>query len=791
MAGGLLASRYPIGPVGAVAALLLWSGVNFRWPLAWLVALPALLPISGFATWTGWFAFEELDLLVLGAAAGGYARIALLPPSRLPHNSRVSASGTAVLLIIAFALSSAVALYRGIVDAGSFDFDWYGSYDSAMNSVRLFKSFAWALLLWPLLRHALRVDDKRAAQLLSVGLALGLGGASLVALWERAAFTGILNFSTDYRTTALFWEMHVGGAAFDGFLALTVPFAMWELRRRSGAISLGLALGVAVLAIYACLTTFSRDVYLAVPAGLAVLAILLAAQRRAVRSGAETIPVWRVAILAVVAAAAFFLVFREGGYRALAAFLATSVVGLMLDATPRPATTARWAIAVGAGFAAGALGALVGTIVPRGSYLVFTVAFACNVGLLVWRFEPTSSRGIVTRWAAFIALAVASAAMAWHWGGVGAFADSSGSLLVLVAFILASSRRWKPWLAEHSSSRPIWFAGAAVLAAAVAVFSGGDYMGDRFSAVSGDLEGRLQHWKDGIRPLEGATDWLLGKGLGRFPANYLFHAPDRSFPGSYYLHRGGEETFVSLAGPRYATSWGDAFRLAQRVPPLPGSYGVTFELRAREDVQLHVEVCEQHLLYNGACAISTIEVSASPSWQKVSRVLNGEQLSRGSWYAPRLAFFAFAVATSGRSIDVRSVSLMGPDGHDLIANGNFVDGMARWIPISERLHLPWHIKNLALSLIFDQGLAGLAAFTLLMALTFWRLAFGQARDHPAAPYLAASLAGFLVIGMFDSLLDVPRVAFVFYLLVLTSLVLPRESISAHGAPAGTSDGRSP
>ncbi len=81
MAGGLLASRYPIGPVGAVAALLLWSGVNFRWPLAWLVALPALLPISGFATWTGWFAFEELDLLVLGAAAGGYARIALLPPS--------------------------------------------------------------------------------------------------------------------------------------------------------------------------------------------------------------------------------------------------------------------------------------------------------------------------------------------------------------------------------------------------------------------------------------------------------------------------------------------------------------------------------------------------------------------------------------------------------------------------------------------------------------------------------------------------------------------------------------
>jgi hypothetical protein len=30
-----------------------------------------------------------------------------------------------------------------------------------------------------------------------------------------------------------------------------------------------------------------------------------------------------------------------------------------------------------------------------------------------------------------------------------------------------------------------------------------------------------------------------------------------------------------------------------------------------------------------------------------------------------------------------------------------------------------------------------------------------------------------VVGFFDSLLDVPRVAFLFYLLLLTALVLPR------------------
>ena len=59
----------------------------------------------------------------------------------------------------------------------------------------------------------------------------GLGGAALSVLWERLAFTDLLNFSSDYRVTGLFWEMHIGGAALDGFLALTVPFVARDLVR--------------------------------------------------------------------------------------------------------------------------------------------------------------------------------------------------------------------------------------------------------------------------------------------------------------------------------------------------------------------------------------------------------------------------------------------------------------------------------------------------------------------------------------------------------------------------------
>jgi hypothetical protein len=34
---------------------------------------------------------------------------------------------------------------------------------------------------------------------------------------------GLTNFASDYRTSALFWEMHVGGAALDAWLMLSFP----------------------------------------------------------------------------------------------------------------------------------------------------------------------------------------------------------------------------------------------------------------------------------------------------------------------------------------------------------------------------------------------------------------------------------------------------------------------------------------------------------------------------------------------------------------------------------------
>jgi hypothetical protein len=91
-------------------------------------------------------------------------------------------------------------------------------------------------------------------------------------VWERLAFTGLANFSSDYRATGLFWEMHVGGAALDAVLALSVPFAVAALV--TARVPWRWAVAALAAGAGACtrhLVTFSRIVYLAVPLGVLVL----------------------------------------------------------------------------------------------------------------------------------------------------------------------------------------------------------------------------------------------------------------------------------------------------------------------------------------------------------------------------------------------------------------------------------------------------------------------------------------------------------------------------------------
>lgn len=631
LAGALLGAHHPVSSVGALSLFWLWCLLAAWRPGLWLYVVPAALPFMNWAPWTGWLIFDEFDLLVLGALAGGYARLSGLaaPARRWPPLPR----GLTVLLGL-MVLALVQALLRGVADAGGWAFDWFASYPDALNSVRIFKGPALALLCVPLIRDALTQSAAQACRRLGAGMVTGLAVVTLATLWERAAFPGFTDFSSHYRTVALFWEMHVGGAAIDAYLALATPFAMWALvSARHPVVWAGAAL-LALLVAHACLTTFSRGVYLGVAMPLLMLG----------------------------------------------AWIGASKAGCLVP----------W---------------------PR-----------LRAPLAGWRVQ-------------------------------------AGAVLLLA---LAGEMVW--------------------------VLGGGTFMAERLARTERDFVNRYDHWQNGLGLLKTPADWLLGLGLGRLPANYAARVPDGAWPGAVTVvpaaaSQNAHQGAVAIRGPEASGKPRGSYALTQRVGALSGGpHWVQLRLRAPRRTTLTVELCERHLLYDRQCQVTRVGLSPSPAgdWFTVRLPLIGADFSPSPWYAPRLAMLALSVRQAGGQVELDQISLWSRTGEVSLRNSDFSQGLTRWFPAAQSYFVPWHIDNVYLESLLDRGLAGLL---LSGALTLWALCVlvrGRARHLPLAPYLTGSVLAFLVVGLVSNAMDVPRVSFLFDLLVLFSALAALPGASAKG-----------
>lgn len=75
-----------------------------------------------------------------------------------------------------------------------------------------------------------------------------------------------------------------------------------------------------------------------------------------------------------------------------------------------------------------------------------------------------------------------------------------------------------------------------------------------------------------------------------------------------------------------------------------------------------------------------------------------------------------------------------------------------------------------------------------MSLALTGLLTRGARRHQLAAPIAGAITGFLVVGLFDSLLDIPRIATLFLVLIVVALLLrngSRHTITHHRSrPSG-------
>jgi hypothetical protein len=265
-----VASGHPLSALAAVSVVLVLFGLLLRHPQFGLYLLPAGLPLLNFSPWTGWLLVDEFDLLVLVVVAAGYFKL-------WRNHSGILNRGIFLLLLSLAAL----LVVRGATELTAQNLSWFSGYMTPMNSLRVGKSLLWLVLLSPLIAQSGELGRANAGGAgYFVSCLLGCGTVVAAAVWERAFYPGLLDISTPYRTVAMFWEMHLGGAALDAYLVLVAPLLVWAWR---GTLSLRgrLALGVFVLLfVYVVLTTFSRGVIGAIAGSLFLLGVLLFLHRR-------------------------------------------------------------------------------------------------------------------------------------------------------------------------------------------------------------------------------------------------------------------------------------------------------------------------------------------------------------------------------------------------------------------------------------------------------------------------------------------------------------------------------
>jgi hypothetical protein len=271
---------YPVQPWLLAAALLAYATLLWARPAAFLVVLPVVLPAIDLGMWTGWMIVDEADLAFLVTLG----LLLIRQPLRIRD---LPAHPIARLALAALLGSYALAALVGFLNNAGFTEPTSNPVLLHLNALRLFKGIAEALVLVPYIRHR-QIWHGDASRLFAWGMSTGLLLVALEVMLERGLFTGLLDFSIDYRVVGPFSTMRFGGGLIGTYLAMALPFVValpWT------AAASALALFAAVSGSYALMVTFARSGYAAGAAGVAVTAGWLGLQaiatlspRRAIRT---------------------------------------------------------------------------------------------------------------------------------------------------------------------------------------------------------------------------------------------------------------------------------------------------------------------------------------------------------------------------------------------------------------------------------------------------------------------------------------------------------------------------
>lgn len=243
--------KYPIFPGFLVVLFSGYCYLLYRNQNLGVFILPALLPLMDISPYSGRFFFDEYDLMVLLTLA--VVCLCRSSESFVKADHRV----LGFVLLGWFSLCLIISLFLGITPFAAVDANAFSNYYSNYNALRVAKGFFWAGALGFYLIRAVNTIEGR--KLFSLGIGCGLLGVSAFVVTERWVFSGIFDFSLDYRVNGLFSSMHTGGGHIESFLALTMPFiALLFVDEKYPVASKFAGMLLFALSLYALLMSFSR-----------------------------------------------------------------------------------------------------------------------------------------------------------------------------------------------------------------------------------------------------------------------------------------------------------------------------------------------------------------------------------------------------------------------------------------------------------------------------------------------------------------------------------------------------
>ncbi len=310
-----------------------------------------------------------------------------------------------------------------------------------------------------------------------------------------------------------------------------------------------------------------------------------------------------------------------------------------------------------------------------------------------------------------------------------------------------------------------WWRGAVLLlgvilsiGSAAGLWQYGDAVRARFSSSSQDWSTRVEHWSE-VLSMVSKSDWRqqwLGHGLGSYPSFFrrAHHLPQHPLQ----LH--AEERTVELAANQrlFLEQWVSSEAELPITVRAKVSLVDSKQLVADRAGHLNVHLCSKILLHSFDCQTGRLDVTGDSN--VTSEVQLGATNSRWSGefyfrrYCPLTLGFS-AAGSEGESTIISEISAIDARGVSLIENGDFARGSDRWIFTSDD-HLVWRAKNMWLHQLVEMGWLGVIALLVpIMVIVAGLLrSVWLDRDWNAAVVLWAIL-GFLAMGMFGTLIDVP------------------------------------